>query len=582
MQADELVGKRLGRYHIERVLGVGGVAVVYVALDTALHRPVALKVLFPHFALPPAVAERFRLEAVTAAGLDHPGIVPIYDVGEADGLVYIAMKLIQGETLADVLARAGRLHEADVTELIAQVADALGYAHRQGVIHRDVKPANILLAWETDDLTGKQRCRAYLSDFGVARALDAPDLTQTGLTVGTPAYMSPEQATGERALDGRSDLYSLGVVLYHCLAGHPPFAGGTLQVLHAQVYETPPPLPTDISPGMTTVVARALAKDPAGRYQSGEEMAAALREASSGGHVLATPRRTHLAVAASRSIPVRARGKRWSGRLRLRFLIGLLALMTLVIAGAVATGWLRGTVAVPTPASTPTEELAMIERRFTPPPTNTPLPTSTPSPTPTATPLPTPTATATSRPIVAPPPSPTPSPTPPTPANVCPIAPHVAFIEWLAVPAQAASVGCPTADAVVSPALFQRFERGQMIWRQDHRLIYVNYDDGSWQVFEDTWREGEPSSDPNLTPPPGMRQPERQLGKVWRTQAPVQEALGWATSEEIPFEGVFQPFEHGQLIAQPPSRVYTLLEDLRLRQLSTSERKKDSGYWPEP
>jgi hypothetical protein len=290
-------------------------------------------------------------------------------------------------------------------------------------------------------------------------------------------------------------------------------------------------------------------------------------------------------VAADKGISVRVRSWRWFGGLRLRFLLGLLVLLVLLalaIGGAVATGWLRGTVTAPTPASTPTEEPAMIGRRFTPPPTNTPLPTFTPSPTATATatPQPTPTATATSRPMVAPPPSPPPSPTSPTPAHTCPIAPHVAFIEWLAVPAQAESVGCPTADAVASSAVFQRFERGQMIWRQDRRLVYVHYDNESWQVFEDTWQEGEPSSDPSLTPPPGLRQPEGRLGKLWRTQSYVQEALGWATSEEIAFEGVFQPFEHGQLIAQPPSRVYALLEDLRLRLLSTSDRSEASGSRP--
>ncbi len=569
VQAEDFVGRQLGRYRIERVLGVGGVAAVYAAMDVALHRRVALKVLLPLPALSPSVLERFRLEAVTAARLDHPGIVPIYDVGEAEGVVYIAMKLIPGETLGDVLARAGRLHEQDAAALIAQVAEALHYAHRHGVVHRDVKPANILLNWELEEPTGRRYCHAYLTDFGVARALDAPDLTQAGFTVGTPAYMSPEQAVGDHALDGRSDLYSLGVVLYHCLAGHPPFTGGTAHVLHAHVYETPPPLPADVSPAMTEIVTRALAKDPAERYQTGEEMALALRalpasrEAESAS--FSSPDAEALTDASRARVP----------GLRLRLLVGLMVLVVLVGGGAFLTvGRLGGSAPTPTPTKAPVLAQARPVRRFTPPPTNTPIPTPTPTPTPTRRPTPTPTASP-QRAQVPPLPSPTPAPTAtptstPTPSNLCPIAPHVAFAEWLALPERAEAIGCPVADAVTSPALFQRFERGQMIAREDFRQIYVIYDDGSWEVFEDTWQEGDPVLDPNLTPPAGMRQPERRLGKLWRTRERVRQSLGWATSEEIPFNGIFQAFEHGQLIAQPPGRVYVLLEDRRLRLLSSS------------
>ncbi len=586
VQAHELVGKRLGRYQIERTLGVGGVAAVYAALDTALHRSVALKVLLPHPALPPAVLERFRLEAVTAARLDHPNIVPIYDVGETDGLVYIGMKLIPGETLSDVLARAGRLDEADVAELIIQIADALDYAHSQGVIHRDVKPANILLAWSVDDETGARRCHAYLTDFGVARALDTPDLTQAGLTVGTPAYMSPEQAAGERSLDGRSDLYSLGVVLYHCLAGRPPFVGGTAHVLHAHVYSAPPPLPPDVSPGMAAVVARALRKDRAGRYQTGAEMAAALRALLTGEempdrlamvHTEVPHRDVHTAVEglAPNEVP----GRR-SARLRWRFLLGLLALIVVGMgAGLLVTGRWSASGPATLVAGVPTAEMERLFPRFTPLPTDTPLPTPVFTPTPTDTftlpPTATRTPSATPRPAQALPPPPTATPTEtPTPAFPCSLAPHPAFGEWLGAPGQLERVGCPTASAVTSSALVQLFEHGQMIWRQDRRQIYASYDDGTWEVFEDTWEEGDPPFDPGLTPPAGMNQPLRQLGKVWREQPRVRERLGWATSDEIAFEGVFQSFERGELIARPPGQVYALLEDLRLRELSLGR-----GIW---
>jgi len=573
VRADELIGRTVGRYRIEKTLGVGGVAVVYVAWDMALHRPVALKVLLPHPSLPPSVVERFRLEAITAARLDHPGIVPIYDVGEDQGLVYIAMKWIQGETLADVLARAGRLYEGDAIRLVAQVAEALDYAHRQGVIHRDVKPANILLAREEDSATDAGVC-AYLTDFGVARALDAPDLTQAGFTVGTPAYMSPEQAAGKRALDGRSDLYSLGAVLYHCLAGRPPFTGGTPHILYAHVYEAPPPLPADVSPEIAAIVDRALAKDPDQRFQTGEQMAAALRS------LPAPPSRQGLSPVSWPAGPPgdaaagAERKGRWRGVRRLA-LVGVLLLMlsALVVGGWAAVSRARREGSTPTPTATSPVAAMGYARRFTPPPTPTPLPTPTATSTPTATPQPTPTPSPTPvptpRPVVVPP-SPTPTPMP-TPVNVCPIAPHIAFMEWLSVPEQAEQIGCPTTGAVITSAVFQRFEYGQMIWREDRRLIYVRYDDGGWEVVEDTWQEGDAPVDPNLTPPPGLRQPERRLGKAWRTYPYIRERLGWATSEEISFEGVFQSFEHGELIAQPPDRVYVFLEDLRLRLLSSEE-----------
>ncbi|MCS7221592.1 MAG: serine/threonine-protein kinase [Anaerolineae bacterium] len=569
MQAHELVGRRLGRYQIERTLGVGGVAAVYAALDTALRRPVALKVLLPYPALPPAVLERFRLEAVTAARLDHPNIVPIYDVGEADGLVYIAMKLIPGETLGDVLARAGRLDESDVAELGIQIAEALDYAHSKGVIHRDVKPANILLAWNVDDETGVRHCHAYLTDFGVARALDAPDLTQAGLTVGTPAYMSPEQAAGERSLDGRSDLYSLGVVLYHCLAGRPPFVGGTAHVLHAHVYNTPPPLPPDVSPGMAAVVARALCKDRAGRYQTGAEMAAALR-------ALQVSERTQ-DQAATALVEIAHPNERLSGRaarLRRRFLLGLLALimagtgMGLLMTSRWHISKPATTVAI---APTADDEMLTLSPILSPTDMPSPPPTFTPLPTDTATPLPTATWTpsATPRPASIAPPPPTETPTgTSTPVFHCPLAPHPVFSEWLMVSGQLDQIGCPIDDAVTSLAIAQQFEHGQMIWRQDRRWIYAAYDDGTWEVFEDTWEEGDPSLDPELTPPAGMLQPQGRLGKVWREQPHVQGRLGWAISVEVAFEGVFQPFERGELIAWPPGQMYVLLESLRLRMLS--------------
>jgi serine/threonine protein kinase len=268
-----LSGQKLGPYQIEATLGSGGVATVYRARNPQ-GEIVALKVLFPPPNLGPEILARFEREARTAARLNHPGIVRVFDVGQAGGCAFMAMSLIEGQSLADRLTQVERLDEATAADIAWQMADALHYAHQQGVIHRDVKPSNILLTNEG---------QALLTDFGVALALDDPALTKAGHTVGTPIYMAPEQAAGEQVIDGRADLYSLGVVLYHTVTGRVPFQGNTPQVLHAHVYE-PPPAPStivDVSPAMEAIILQALAKEVAGRFQTGAAMAEVLARLSS-------------------------------------------------------------------------------------------------------------------------------------------------------------------------------------------------------------------------------------------------------------------------------------------------------------
>ncbi len=270
--SDPLIGRRLGKYLIQQEIGRGGMARVYRAQDTVLQRPVALKVLASALSADPEFARRFEREAITAANLRHPAVVTIFDVGEADGLRYIAMEYIGGRSLSDVLAEYGRLSLPLATAIVAPVAEALDFAHRHGMVHRDVKPHNILI--DTDG-------RVLLTDFGIA--IDPSDggerLTRAGMFMGTPEYISPEQAQAQ-PLTGRSDLYSLGIVLYEMLAGRVPFQGGTAQQIMGHISQPPPPI-TAIDPAappeLDHLFARVLAKDPAQRLERAGSITEALR-----------------------------------------------------------------------------------------------------------------------------------------------------------------------------------------------------------------------------------------------------------------------------------------------------------------
>ena len=263
------------QYLIEREIGRGGMAVVYRATDLRLHRTVAIKVLPPDVAFNPDVRARFIREAQTAAQLSHPNIVPIYNVDEADGggLVYFVMSYIDGESLGVRLAREGSWPVDRAVRVLRDVADALAYAHARGVIHRDIKPDNILI----DRASG----RPMVTDFGIARAAQGETrLTAPGVAVGTPAYMSPEQALGERELDGRSDLYSLAVVGYHMLAGEAPFkAANTPAMLLKHATERPRPIRErrpDVPAYLAVAIDRALAKRPEDRWSDAAEFRDAL------------------------------------------------------------------------------------------------------------------------------------------------------------------------------------------------------------------------------------------------------------------------------------------------------------------
>ena len=225
------------RYTIERELGSGGMATVYLAEDIKHRRQIAIKVLRPELAASLGV-ERFVREIEIAANLTHPHILPLFDSGEADGFLYYVMPFIEGESLRDRLAREQKLSVPDAVRIADQVASALSHAHERGLVHRDIKPENILLAGD----------QAIVADFGIARAVEAAGgerLTGTGMAIGTPAYMSPEQAVGDKNIDGRSDVYALGCVVYEMVSGRTPFEGATPQALLAMhAVETAPSLGT--------------------------------------------------------------------------------------------------------------------------------------------------------------------------------------------------------------------------------------------------------------------------------------------------------------------------------------------------
>jgi serine/threonine-protein kinase len=277
---DLVAGSQIASYQVAEEIGRGGMAVVYRARDVRLDRWVALKVLAPEYARDDAFRQRFIRESRAAAAVDHPNIIPIFDAGEAEGVLFIAMRYVGGHDVHSLLYRTGPLPADRVVSLVSQVASALDAAHAQGLVHRDVKPGNMLLGRPA---SGHTPDHVYLSDFGISKQAQATtNLTLTGQVLGTLNYLAPEQIQGHH-VDGRADAYSLACAAFEMLAGTPPFRRDqNMAIMWAQLNVPPPALTSyrrDLPPGVDQVMARALAKSPAGRYPSCLAFAAALQEA---------------------------------------------------------------------------------------------------------------------------------------------------------------------------------------------------------------------------------------------------------------------------------------------------------------
>jgi len=463
----DLIGTRLGKYEIQAEIGRGGMGAVYRGYDPALDRYVAVKVLAPHLVWEKEFVERFLREARAAARLKHAGIVTIHDVGQEGDWYYFIMEYLEGQTLTEVIRQRGPLSSDEALSILRPLAAALNYAHHRGLVHRDIKPGNVIV-----DPAGQ----VTLTDFGIARAAQETRLTATGALVGTPEYMSPEQAKG-LTVDARSDQYSLAVVAYEMLSGRAPFqAESTLALMYKVVHEPPPPIRQarpDLPAEVEAVLAKVLAKEPGDRYATVSAFVEALGRALVGEVVegvvarpevaaplvepptvvrapeaavpppmvppppvqtpapAVAPAPAPAAVPAAKPVPARKRVPVWV------WALGGLTVLALVMGVVMGVGGIDGgstptpqtgemaTVVVPgdveeTPTSSPSPSpTATATRRPTRTSTRTPTrtPTSTPTATATATPRPRPRATATPVPPTSTPVPPTQPPPPPQPTQ---------------------------------------------------------------------------------------------------------------------------------------------------------------------
>jgi serine/threonine-protein kinase len=314
------VGETLGEYTIDALLGRGGMGTVYLATQERLGRKVALKLLAPALADDDAFRARFLRESRLAASLDHPNVIPIYDANETDGVLYLAMRYVNGPSLRSLVRERGPLSLGETSRIVDQIAGALDAAHRAGLVHRDVKPANVLLA--------EPEHHVYLCDFGLAKQTSSEGTTQTGFFLGTLDYAAPEQIRGS-PLDGRADIYALGGILYYCLTAEPPYVRDSDVALLQAHLNDPPPVPSRVRSeaplALDAVVAKAMAKDPAARYATAAALAGDVRRSAAGEAVVVDDEATRAAPTVATGIARPRRRRLW-----------LIPLVALALAAGVA------------------------------------------------------------------------------------------------------------------------------------------------------------------------------------------------------------------------------------------------------
>ena len=628
-----LADYQIGRYLVGKRLGSGGAASVYQAYDQIQERMVALKILLP--GADPAVHSRFRQEARTVARLQHPHIVQTFQVGDAasEGSAYIAMELVDGDSLAQLLKRRGRLSVAESCNLLAPIARALDYAHQQEIVHRDVKPSNILLrpvnpvAFGSSPRNGHSVSAVYeaeqiligsptdgenaadraaeelpvaplLSDFGIARALDMPELTNVGRTIGTPAYMAPEQCASSREVTGRADIYSLGAVLFRCLVGRPPFTGTTTQILHAHVYSSlslPDDLLASLPSELVDVLRRSLAKTPQERFAFAKDMAddltaisdrilsqeSSLAEQTSTLTLVSLPSvqlppslphttdtviipgaESRLERSAAQDIPPeppKVQGAQHaeptvSKRSRARLIatiLGSVLVLALLAIGPAARNALQGNESSATTVSPPSDAAAppSLSAAESQPVLDEAVESLATADNTASVPVET-QPEATSEPPAA---------LGEEAANVCQYQAAEQFESFLGEDESVAQeLGCPKGVPTSLTYEIQFFQTGMALGRLDKPIVYIRYfSNDEWEQREHDWREGllEANDSPNLqSPAEELFQPVRGIGQIWAEGLFVRQALGWAITQPKETNGVLQSFEGGLLIYNSESQ----------------------------